>query len=110
MINTTQVTSENFEEFLNANTLALVKIAATWCVPCKQLAPMVDLVISEIHNEGYDITLGYMDVDTNKDKVVDLGVTSVPALLLYRDGQLVEKSIGMISKIKLKEMLKKHLC
>jgi thioredoxin 1 len=110
MINTTQVTTENFQEFINANNLALIKISATWCVPCKQIAPMVDLVISEITNEGYDITLGLMDVDSNKDKVVDLGVSSVPALLLYRDGELVEKNVGMISKIKLKEMIKKHIC
>ena len=95
------ITKANFEaEVLNSEKPVLVDFWATWCGPCKMIAP----VVAEIA-ENYKETLkvGKINVDTEGELAVKYGVMSIPTLLLFKDGEVVKKSIGFMTKEQLTE-------
>ena len=101
-----EMTSENFQDKVNQTEKAIVYIKASWCGPCKQLSPTIDEVSSEL---GTSVTIGKMDADENMDFVKSLNVRNIPTLLFYKDGEIVEKSTGAITKAKLKELIDNQL-
>ena len=89
--------NDNFKaEVLDAKGLVLVDFWATWCGPCKMLAPTV----SEIADE-YE---GKVDVDQAMDIAMSYGVASIPTLILFKDGEIVKKSVGVVSKTEIEAM------
>ena len=95
------ITSENFEnEVLNYEGLVIVDFFGTWCMPCKMLAPIVEKVASE-HN----IKLAKVDIDNNEALVRQFNIVSVPTLKFFRDGQLINTSVGLISEKRLLELI-----
>lgn len=105
----TEITDSNFDEFVKNKELSLVQITAVWCGPCKVLTPIIEQLAVEYHISGSNIKIGKMNVDESRDKAVDLGITSVPTTLLYKNGNLVERTVGMIQKSKLKDLIEKHI-
>jgi thioredoxin 1 len=105
IVNTVKLNSDNFEDFKNSG-LALVDIYASWCGPCKVISPIIDELSDEYRGK---VTFGKLDADENTEIVQQLGVRNIPTLLLYKDGELIEKSTGAITKIKLKELIDNHL-
>lgn len=105
---TTEVNLNNFSDFI-AEGLVIVDLWAPWCGPCKVLSPIVDQLAMEFATEGKSIKMGKMNVDENRDKAVELGVTSIPTIVIYKDGEIVGKNTGMIQKPKLKQMIENHL-
>lgn len=100
-----EMTSENFQDKISQTEKAIVYIKASWCGPCKQLSPTIDEVSSEL---GTSVTIGKMDADENMDFVKSLNVRNIPTLLFYKNGEVVERSVGVKSKseiIKLVESL-----
>ena len=97
------LTEENFEEeVLKSDIPVLVDFWATWCGPCKMLAP----VISEIAEEkAGEIKVGKVDVDEQMDLVAEYQVASIPTVLLFKNGEVEETSIGFKTKEQLLEML-----
>ena len=94
------VTKENFQEqVLNASNTVLLDFWATWCGPCRMVAPIVE----EIAAENPGITLGKINVDEEMELAMRFGITSIPTLVVMKDGQLVNKAIGYAPK---KEILK----
>ena len=94
------VTKENFQEqVLNASNTVLLDFWATWCGPCRMVAPIVE----EIAAENPGITLGKINVDEEMELAMQFGITSIPTLVVMKDGQMVNKAIGYASK---KEILK----
>lgn len=94
------VTKENFQEqVLNASNTVLLDFWATWCGPCRMVAPIVE----EIAAENPGITLGKINVDEEMELAMRFGITSIPTLVVMKDGQMVNKAIGYAPK---KEILK----
>lgn len=95
------ITSENFEkEVLKYEGLVIVDFFGTWCMPCKMLAPIVEKVASE-HN----IKLAKVDIDNNEALVRQFNIVSVPTLKFFRNGELINTSVGLISEKRLLELI-----
>ena len=84
--------------------LTLVDFWATWCGPCRMVAPIVE----ELASETPDVTFAKVDVDENPDVAIGLGITSIPTLMLFKNGKLVDKLIGARPKQDIKQMIDAH--
>lgn len=103
MSNVITVTSENFEsEVLNSDKPVLVDFWASWCGPCRMLSPIVD----EIAEEVQTIKVGKINVDEQQDLASKYGVMSIPTLILFKNGQPANKSVGAKSKAALLDFIK----
>jgi len=101
------VTDTSFEkEVEKAQGVVLVDFWATWCGPCKMIAPLVEQIASE--NEG-KLTVGKLDVDANGQTALKYGVMSIPTLILFKNGQPVERLVGYQPKERLLAKIKPHL-
>lgn len=101
------VTSENFNEVvLNSKVPVLVDFYAEWCGPCKKLAPTMD-VLAEEYKEL--ITVAKLDVDINQDISSDYFVKNISAILIFKNGKVFEKIIGVSSISEYKSMINKAL-
>jgi thioredoxin 1 len=88
------------------NGLVLVDIKAEWCGPCKVVGPLVDEISSEFQGK---LSVGKLDADNAQDLLAQLGVRNIPTLLLYKEGEIVERHTGTITKEKLTEMVENHI-
>lgn len=90
-----KITTENFESYKNGDLPLVVDLWATWCGPCRMIAP----IVTELANE-YDgkIVVGKCDVEENDDITMEFGVRNIPTILFFKGGQLVDKHVGAITK------------
>ncbi|MBQ2723431.1 MAG: thioredoxin [Clostridia bacterium] len=88
-----------------ASGVAVVDFWATWCGPCKMLAPIIDEVAESI--EG--VNFGQVDVDVYPQIALKYNVNSIPNVCLFKDGQLVDRSIGLVDVDELTEFIKNHI-
>jgi len=102
----TELTDENYKGFVSKDGLVLVDVWASWCNPCKLISPIVD----EISNYFYEkVSVGKLEADKNRETLAELGVRSIPTILLYKNGEIVDRSVGSVSREKLTEMINNHL-
>jgi thioredoxin 1 len=102
----TELNDQNYKTFTESG-LVLIDIKTDWCGPCKMISPLVDEISSDYHDKG--LSVGKLDADTNKETITELGVRNIPTILLYKNGEIVDRSTGAITKQKLVEMIDKHL-
>ena len=89
------INDSNFEnEVLNYNGKIMIDFWAEWCGPCKMLAPVID----EIAAERDDIVVGKINVDEQMGLAIKYGVSGVPTVALFKNGDIVERSVGYQSK------------
>lgn len=105
MTNITELNNENFENF-TSDGVVLVDIWAAHCGPCKQLSPIVD-EISEMF-EGR-VSVGKLNTSDYRDLAIELGVRNIPTLIVFKDGERVDTSIGFKTKDEISELLNKNL-
>lgn len=101
------VTDATFEaEVLKAEKPTLIDFWASWCAPCKAIAPIVDELAAEYEGK---IKVTKMNVDENPMTPSKYGVRGIPTLILFKDGKVLDQKVGAVPKAQLAEMLKKAL-
>lgn len=99
-----ELTSETFDaEVLQSDRLVIVDFWATWCTPCRMLAP----ILEEVAAERTDIKICKINVDEAQDIAEKYGVMSLPILIFFENGEAVDESLGLISKDQLVSLLPK---
>ena len=102
-----EITDTNFQEVvLNSNKPVLVDFWATWCGPCRTVGPIVDELATDL--EGKAI-VGKVNVDDNSETPQTYGIRSIPALLIFKNGEVVDKLVGAVPKSQLLEKLEAHM-
>lgn len=96
------LTSDNFEKVIKQEGMVLVDFFATWCGPCKMLAP----VLSKIAEENEDkVKIAKVDVDEQRELAIKFGIESIPTLILFKDGEKINEMIGLHSKSEIESMI-----
>lgn len=107
MANLEKANSENFEEkVLKSNIPVLVDFNATWCGPCKMLAPAIEELAEEFEGKAKIVSL---DIDEAGDIAGRYGVMSIPTLIVFKDGDLFSRSMGLQPKLKVKAQIEEAL-
>jgi thioredoxin 1 len=105
--NTVEFSEQNFDnDVLKSAQPVLVDFWATWCGPCRMMAPTLDAVASEYAGRA---KVGKLNVDDNPEIAGRYGIRSIPTLLLFKNGEIQEQVVGLVPKEALVRILDKHL-
>lgn len=88
-----EITSKEFKEIIKDGKV-VIDFFATWCGPCKMLSPVMDEISSELKN----VNFYKIDVDKNEDVAMEYGIMSIPTIIIFKDGKVVNSIVGLKSK------------
>ncbi|BDM79217.1 thioredoxin [Acaryochloris marina] len=100
------IQDNEFEQLLKDESILVVDFTATWCGPCKQVSPMMDQLATDYDGRA---KVTKVDVDKNKGIAKQFGIRSIPAVLVFKSGELVETLVGMSPYEKFTSAVDKHL-
>lgn len=101
-----EITDSNFEEVISGDKPVLVDFWAEWCGPCKMIGPIVEELAGDLEGKA---VIGKLDVDSNPATSAKFGIRSIPTLLVFKGGQVVDKQIGVTTKSVLAQKLEGQL-
>lgn len=102
-----EINVENFEtEVLNSDKLTVVDFFANWCGPCRKLGPILEEVSEELAEK---VKFAKIDTDENLDAAKKYQVSGLPTLLVFKDGEVVERMVGLMPKSSIITNIEKHL-
>jgi thioredoxin 1 len=101
-----EITDANFEEILKSDKPVLVDFWAEWCGPCKMIGPIVEELAGDYEGKA---VIGKVDVDSNPAVASALGIRSIPTLMFFKGGQIVDKQVGAVPKAVLAQKLNAQL-
>lgn len=105
--NTVEITDANFEtEVKGSDVPVLLDFWATWCGPCKAIAPVLEELAAEYEGK---VKIGKLDVDVNTETATAFGIRSIPTLVMFKNGEAVDQVVGGQAKAKLAEVIEKQL-
>jgi thioredoxin 1 len=105
--NVVEVTDDTFEQqIVGAPGLAMVDFWAVWCGPCRLIAPIVQTLADEYAGQ---LTVGKVDVDANQQVAARFGIRSIPTILFFKDGQMVDQVVGAVPRPALEGKIKQLL-
>ena len=103
MKNVSELSSDNFDqEVLKSETPVLVDFWAPWCGPCRQITPMIEELAAD--NEG-SVKVTKVNIDDNPQTAQQFGVMSIPTLMVFKNGEVTDRFVGVQPKVKLQEAL-----
>ena len=94
------ITNENFESYKNGELPLVVDFGATWCGPCRMVAPIVEELAKEYDGK---LVVGKCDVEEADDVAMEFGIRNIPSILFFKGGKVVDKLVGAVPKSKIKE-------
>jgi thioredoxin 1 len=96
---------KNFEEFVSQSSMAVVDFYADWCMPCRIMAPRMEELSGEMDN----VAFAKLNVDESNDIAQRFGVTSIPTIIIFKEGKQVDEIVGAVPKEKVRETIEKYL-
>ncbi len=97
------ITNENFESVMNSGKPVVLDFWATWCGPCKKIAPVIEELAEQYADQ---VIVGKVDVEENDDISFKYGIRNIPTVLFIKDGQVVDKIVGATAKAAYEEKIK----
>lgn len=104
--NCVKLTSDNFDMLISSNGVALVDFWASWCGPCKMLGPVIEEVADDFAGKAL---VGKVNVDDCPELAEKFGIMTIPAVFIFKDGQVVDKMIGFRQKAQIAAVLERNL-
>jgi|SRR5215213_9752858 len=104
--NVVEITDQNFQEITGQPGLSMVDFWAVWCGPCRMVAPIVEQLAEEYAGQ---VTVGKLDVDNNQRTATQFNVRSIPTILFFREGKVVDQVIGAVPRPALESKIRQHL-
>ncbi|MBS7653311.1 thioredoxin [Candidatus Bathyarchaeota archaeon] len=101
-----EVDDKNFDEVIRSNPIVVVDCWASWCGPCRIVAPIVEELAKEYNGR---ILFGKLNVDDNRWISLKYNVMSIPTFLVFKNGKIIDRIIGALSRNMLEQEIKKHL-
>ena len=100
------ITDADFDKTVNSDTTVFVDFWATWCGPCKMLSPVIDGLADRYEGK---VLVGKVNTDEQPELAVRFGVMSIPTLIVFKNGEEIDRSVGALPKARLQALLEKHL-
>lgn len=101
-----EINDSNFQEIIDTDKPIMIDFWAEWCGPCKMIAPVVEEMASDYEGKA---VIAKVDVDANPEVSGKFGIRSIPTLLFFKDGEIVDKQIGAVNKTVLSQKLDAQL-
>ena len=100
------LTNENYENILNSNSLVVVDFWATWCGPCRMVSPVIEDLANEFEGQT---SVCKLNVDELPDLAAQYKIMSIPTVMIFKNGEVIDKAVGVRTKEEYQNMIKKAL-